>query len=115
MSASTTAPHRRLASPALLVDAKSNGRGRCFVSGAPPPLMPLGKSGRVFGRPMPWHQFVDGFLWPAVDETCQQVGKIGLRIDAIEFAGLDQRCQASPVLSTFVTAGEQTILPRKGD
>ena len=27
---------------------------------------------------------------PAVDEACQQIGKIGLRIDAIEFAGFDQ-------------------------
>src|SRR4051812_6697945 len=38
-----------------------------IVSGAPPPLVPFGKSGRLFGRPMPGHQFVGGFLRPPVD------------------------------------------------
>ena len=47
-------------------------------------------SGWVVGLPIPRHQFVDAFLRPAVDEACQQIRKIGLRIDAIEFAGLDQ-------------------------
>jgi hypothetical protein len=42
------------------------------------------------GRQIPGHQLVDAFLRPAVDEACQQIRKIGLRIDTIEFAGLDQ-------------------------
>jgi hypothetical protein len=47
-------------------------------------------SGGRLKRPVPRHQFVDALLRPAVDEPCQQVDKIGLRIDAIELAGLDQ-------------------------
>jgi hypothetical protein len=47
-------------------------------------------SGWVVGLPVPWHQLVDAFLRPAVDEACQQIREIGLRIDAIEFASLDQ-------------------------
>jgi hypothetical protein len=47
-------------------------------------------SGRVIRLPVPRHQFVDALLRPAVDEACQQIREIGLRIDAIEFAGLDQ-------------------------
>jgi Iron-dependent Transcriptional regulator len=47
-------------------------------------------SGWVVGLPIPWHQLVDAFLRPAVDEACQQIRKIGLRIDLIQFAGLNQ-------------------------
>ena len=49
-----------------------------------------GDSGWLLGRPVPRHQFLDTLLGPAVDEACQQIGKIGLRIDAIEFAGFDE-------------------------
>jgi predicted ATPase len=48
-----------------------------------------GKSGRLFGHPVPGHQFVDAVLRPAVDEVCQQIRKIGLRINVIEFADFD--------------------------
>jgi hypothetical protein len=47
-------------------------------------------SGWVVGLPIPRHQLVNVFLRPAVHEACQQIGKIGLRIDAVELAGLDQ-------------------------
>jgi hypothetical protein len=61
-------------------------RKRCSVT-----LGIIGASAWVlFGCPVPRHQFVDAFLRPAVDEACQQIGKIGLRIDAVELAGLDQ-------------------------
>src|SRR5215213_1422463 len=66
-------------------------------------------SGWLFGCPVPRHQFIDAVLRPAVHQACQQVSEVSLRIGAIEFAGLDQRCQARPVFSTFVTAREQTI------
>ena len=60
-------------------------RKRCSAT-----LGRVSASGWVVGRPVPRHQFVDALLRPAVDEACQQIGEIGLRIDAIEFAGLDQ-------------------------
>src|SRR5439155_27091682 len=39
----------------------------------------------------------------------QYVGDIGLRVDAVQLAGLDQRGQAGPVLGTGVVAGEECI------
>ena len=65
-----------------------NGATLKTVSGVPPPLGISGGSGRLLRHPVPRHQFVDTFLWPAIHEACQQVGKIDLRIDAIELAGL---------------------------
>ena len=50
----------------------------------------LSGSGVRFGFPAPGHEFVDTLLRPAVDETCQQLGHVGQRIDAVELAGLDQ-------------------------
>src|SRR3954470_18004450 len=67
-------------------------------------------SGWLFGCPVPRHQFIDAVLRPAVHQACQQISEIGLRIDAIELAGLDQRCQAGPVFSPFVTAGKKAVL-----
>jgi hypothetical protein len=39
------------------------------------------------------------------------IGEIGLRIDAIHFAGLDQRRHAGPVFGSFVQTGEESVLP----
>ena len=50
----------------------------------------ISASGRVVGLPIPRHQLIDAFLRPAGDEARQQIRKIGLRIDAIEFASLNQ-------------------------
>jgi hypothetical protein len=58
------------------------------VSDALPPL-DISGSGWVVGLPVPRHQLVDALLRPAINEACQQIGEIGLRIDAVEFAGLD--------------------------
>jgi hypothetical protein len=47
----------------------------------------------------------------AVDDPGDDVGEVGLRIDATELAGLDQRGDDRPVLATAVGAGEECILP----
>jgi hypothetical protein len=44
-------------------------------------------------------ELLDG---PAVDELGEDIGQIGLRVDAVKLAGLDQRCEAGPVDSTVV-------------
>ena len=67
----------------------------------------------MVGLPVPRHQFVDAFLRPAVDEVCQQIREIGLRIDAVKLAGLDQGRQAGPVFPAFITTRKKTIFPRK--
>ena len=40
--------------------------------------------------PAPWHKFVDACLRPSVNEAGQQIGEVGLRIDAVELTGFDQ-------------------------
>jgi hypothetical protein len=45
------------------------------------------------------------FCGPAVHEACQPVGEIDLRIDAVDFTGLDERSQTCPVLRPFVRTG----------
>lgn len=80
---------RRYMSLESLAPVSNDATVRLPVSDASPPLG-FSASGWVFGRPVPWHQLVNALLRPAVDEACEQVRKIGLRIDAIEFAGLDQ-------------------------
>ena len=45
----------------------------------------------------------------AIDETGEHVGEIGVRIDAVQLAALDQRGEDGPVLGALVRAGEQAI------
>ena len=45
-----------------------------------------------------------------VDELAEHVGEVGLRIDAVQFAGLDQRGDAGPILRPLIVAGEQCVL-----
>src|SRR5215211_6798840 len=59
---------------------------------------------------MPGHQLVDAALWPAVDETRQQLGEVDLRIDAVQLAGLDQGGQVRPAAPAVVSTCEQDIL-----
>jgi len=64
----------------------------------------LSRSGVGLGLPAPGHKFVDPILRPAVDEARQQFGHVGLWIDVVEFAGLDQRSHASPIFAALVAA-----------
>ena len=51
----------------------------------------------------------------AVDDLREDVGHIGLRIDAIEFAGFDERRDDRPVLCAAVGAGEERIFAIEGN
>ncbi len=66
--------------------------------------------GRIGLRVGPRHQLVDAGLGPAVDELRQSVGEPGVRIDAVELRGLDQRGDGCPVGAALVAAGEQRVL-----
>ena len=63
----------------------------------------------------PGQQLVDPAVGMAVDDLGDDVGEIGLRIDAAEFAGLDQRGDDGPVLAAAVGAGEQRVLAVERD
>ena len=62
------------------------------------------------GSPAPRREFGKPAIGPVVDELGQHVGQIRFRIDAVQFAALDQRGQHRPVFRAFVAAGEQSIL-----
>ena len=50
-----------------------------------------------------------------VDDLGDHVGEIGVRVDAVEFAGLDQRCDDRPMLAAAIRPGEQRILSVQRD
>src|ERR1700722_181105 len=98
-----------------LVDCPVTTRSRgCFVclivSGALRPLRYCAGFWLILLYPVPWHQLVDAVLGPAVDQAGEQVSEIDLRIDVVQFAGLDERRQAGPIFGSVVTAREQGIL-----
>jgi transposase-like protein len=60
--------------------------------------------------PGPRQKFVEARGRPEIDELGQHVGEISLRIDAAEFAALDERGDAGPILGAMIMAGEECIL-----
>src|SRR5262245_64260503 len=69
-----------------------------------------GEASSALGGPGPRHQFVQTGGRPEIDELGEDVGQIGLRLDAAELAGLDQRSDAGPVLRALIMPREQRIL-----
>src|SRR6202161_2397598 len=70
--------------------------------------------GGSFG-PCPWHEFVDARCGPEVDELVEDVGDVGLRLDVVELAGLDQRRDAGPVFGPLVMTSEERVLAIEND
>jgi hypothetical protein len=68
-----------------------------------------GQRFRTLLNPSPRQELVEFLDGPAIDELGEDIGQIGLRVDAVKLGGLDQRCEAGPVDSTVVVAGEQAI------
>jgi hypothetical protein len=69
-------------------------------------LIPI-SSTRARGRRNTAH---DTAVWPEVDEARQDVGEIGLWIDAVEPAGLNEARNNCPVLGGVIMAGEEAVL-----
>src|SRR5260370_21924734 len=51
----------------------------------------------------------------AVDNLDEDVGEVGVRVEAAELAGLDQRSDDRPVLAAVLGASEQRIFAIEGD
>src|SRR3954470_18824120 len=79
---------------------------RCGVSGAFAPSRSALKGSGCFGGPGPGQQLGEAAVGPVVDELGQHVGEVGLRVDGIQLAGLDQRGEHGPVFRAFVAASE---------
>ena len=63
----------------------------------------------------PWQQIVDLAVGMAVDDLGDDVGEVGVRFDAEELAGLDQRGDDGPMLAAAVGAGEECVLAVQRD
>ena len=57
----------------------------------------------------PRKEIVDATVGVAIDDLGDDVGEIGLRIDGVEFAAFDQRCDNRPILSSTIGAGEERV------
>ena len=66
------------------------------------------------GHVCPGQQVVDAAVGVAVDKAGQHVGDVGLGLDVVQLAGLDQRSDHGPVLAAAVGAGEQAVLAVEG-
>jgi len=51
------------------------------------------------GRLGPWKEFVEAIVRPEIDEADENIGKIGLGLDVVQFAGLYQRRDDGPIFS----------------
>ena len=63
----------------------------------------------------PGQEVVDLVIGIAVDDPGDDFDEVGLRIDGIEFAGLDQRGDDRPVLAAAVGTREECILAIEGN
>ena len=63
----------------------------------------------------PGQQFVDLAVEMAVDDLCEDIGHPGIRIDAVQFAGLDERNDDRPVFSAAVGTREERVLAIESD
>jgi hypothetical protein len=61
-------------------------------------------------RPGPWHEIINARGRPQIDQFGQDVLDVGLRINTVELAGLDQRGDGSPVGRALVAAGTGELL-----
>src|SRR5215472_18956172 len=64
----------------------------------------------ALGGPGPRHELVETRSRPEIDQPGENIGQISLRVDATEFAGLDERGDAGPILRTLIMPGEERIL-----
>jgi hypothetical protein len=51
----------------------------------------------------------------AVDDLGDHVSEVGVRVDAVELAGFDQRSDDGPMFPATIGTGEQRILPVQRD
>ena len=74
-----------------------------------------GEACGALGGPCPRHELVETRSWPEIDQPGEDVGQIGLRVDATELAGLDERGDAGPILRALIMPGEERILAIKNN
>src|SRR4051812_48387870 len=63
----------------------------------------------------PRQEFIDAAVGMAVDDLGDHVSEVGVRVDAGELAGFDQRSDDGPVFPATIGTSEQRILPVQRD
>ena len=63
----------------------------------------------MLGRPGPWHELVETRGGPQVDQFCEHVGEVCLRIDAVQFTGFNERSDTGPIFGPVIVASEECI------
>src|SRR6185503_15600591 len=66
-------------------------------------------------RPVPRQQLSQTRARPALGQTIDDVGEIGVRIESVEPSRFDNRVYVRRPQATFVAAQEEKILPRHSD
>ena len=66
------------------------------------------------GSPSPRQEFVAAIVRPEIDEADENIGQIGLGLDAVQFTGLYQRSQDRPIFGAVIMTREESILAGKG-
>jgi hypothetical protein len=60
-------------------------------------------------------QLVEAAHGMSADNADNDVGEVGLRIDVVEFAGLNQGGEDGPVLGAAIGAGEEMVFAAEGE
>ena len=65
--------------------------------------------------PGPGHGIVPTRSGPEINELGERAGEGGLRIDIVQFASLNGRGDAGPVLRTLIVAGGECLSRQRGE
>ena len=63
----------------------------------------------------PGQEFIDAAVGMIADDPGKYITQIGVRVDVVEFTGLDQGRDDGPVFTAAVGAGEEGVLSVKRD
>ena len=64
----------------------------------------------IFSFPGPWQQFVDAIDGISFDHAREHVVEISVRLDAVQFAGFDQRADDCPSIAATIAPGKEMVL-----
>src|SRR5215472_502671 len=70
---------------------------------------------RFCGLPLPRQQLIESIGGVSVDHSLEHVAQIGIGLDAVQLAGLDQRAEGRPARAATIAAGEEMVLAPKRD
>ena len=69
----------------------------------------------ILGFPGPWQQFGEPVCGIAIGHTLEDIGEVGVGLDAVQFCRFDQRAEDRPAVCSAIAAGEQMVLASERD